>query len=262
MADVNLHNNRHFAWEFLRRNPLYHEHAYCYLSASCSKTHPHNWGLLRFEDPDIPAPKADVFWSERACSSILLASSAEPRSVDPIYSVAPDENTFELSVYSDRNNRLHHLFKTVEGHFQIILLNTKSYMKGNVLLFHLPWFGTFQTHVETIRSFIAAVDKRRSGCSQSVAQKPTIAIRNRQLQLITLDGYLAGKSLREIAESIYSPDIVATEWSDPRQHMKDRLRKIIKRAVLRMNGGYLDFLRPPRDRVDAERYTTNGRNFC
>lgn len=261
MSEINLPNSRGFAWEFLRHNPVYREHACgCSDLSSSAGYLPQNWGLLRFEDPDIPASGANIFWSERACSSILWASLAEPGSSDAAYSVVPDENAFGLSICHDCHGRSHHLFKTADGHFQIIL-GEAEYAKGHALLFHLPWFGPFQTHLETIRSFIAAVDKRRPGFVPSPVQKPTIAIRNRHIQLIALDGFLAGKSLREIAEDVYTKDQVDSTWNDPRQHMKDRVRKIIKRAVARMNGGYLDLLRPPRDRLDPKRYTTNGRNI-
>lgn len=91
MSEINLPNSRGFAWEFLRHNPVYREHACgCSDLSSSAGYLPQNWGLLRFEDPDIPASGANIFWSERACSSILWASLAEPGYSGTQYSVVPE----------------------------------------------------------------------------------------------------------------------------------------------------------------------------
>ena len=61
--------------------------------------------------------------------------------------------------------------------------------------------------------------------------------------LEALDGYLAGKSHRQIAVGLYGETRVERDWSDPRENMRDLVRRAIARGVSTMERGYLDFFR-------------------
>src|SRR5580658_4569286 len=70
-----------WAWEFLRRNPTYraawHQHAkndgaagpadIKLISRRAPDPDAQLWGLLAFENPDLPALEARVFWSPKVC---------------------------------------------------------------------------------------------------------------------------------------------------------------------------------------------------
>nr|WP_282595233.1 DUF2285 domain-containing protein [Mesorhizobium mediterraneum] len=60
--------------------------------------------------------------------------------------------------------------------------------------------------------------------------------------LRVLDGSLAGASHREIAEALIGQQRVHSDWNDPRDHLRDRIRRAVSRGRALMNGGYLDFL--------------------
>lgn len=60
--------------------------------------------------------------------------------------------------------------------------------------------------------------------------------------LRALDGSLAGASHREIAEVLIGERRVHAEWADPRDHLRDRIRRAVSRGRALMNGGYRDFL--------------------
>jgi len=60
--------------------------------------------------------------------------------------------------------------------------------------------------------------------------------------LQALDGYLAGASQREIAIALFGSDRVRRDWSDPGNHLRDRVRRAIRRGRMLMNGGYIGFL--------------------
>ncbi|WP_353806516.1 DUF2285 domain-containing protein [Mesorhizobium sp.] len=60
--------------------------------------------------------------------------------------------------------------------------------------------------------------------------------------LRALDGSLAGASHREIAEALFGQWRVHSDWNDPRDHLRDRIRRAVSRGRALMNGGYLDFL--------------------
>ncbi|EHK54581.1 hypothetical protein MAXJ12_24447 [Mesorhizobium alhagi CCNWXJ12-2] len=60
--------------------------------------------------------------------------------------------------------------------------------------------------------------------------------------LQALDGSLAGASHREIAEALIGEPRVQADWNDPRDHMRDRIRRAIHRGHALMNGGYREFV--------------------
>ncbi|TIL30832.1 MAG: DUF2285 domain-containing protein [Mesorhizobium sp.] len=60
--------------------------------------------------------------------------------------------------------------------------------------------------------------------------------------LRALDGSLAGASHRELAEALIGQPRVDADWRDPRDHLRDRIRRAVSRGRALMNGGYRDFL--------------------
>jgi hypothetical protein len=60
--------------------------------------------------------------------------------------------------------------------------------------------------------------------------------------LIALDGHLAGRSYREIAQVIYGVERVKDVWTSESQFLKDRVRRAVMRGIELMNGGYRDLL--------------------
>ncbi|WP_245270466.1 DUF2285 domain-containing protein [Mesorhizobium ciceri] len=60
--------------------------------------------------------------------------------------------------------------------------------------------------------------------------------------LRALDGSLAGASHRELAEVLVGQRRVDADWSDPRDHLRDRIRRAVARGRALMNSGYKDFL--------------------
>ncbi|WP_245425718.1 DUF2285 domain-containing protein [Mesorhizobium sp. WSM3862] len=60
--------------------------------------------------------------------------------------------------------------------------------------------------------------------------------------LRALDESLAGASHREIAEALMGEGRVHSDWNDPRDHLRDRIRRAVSRGRALMDGGYRDFL--------------------
>lgn len=65
-----------------------------------------------------------------------------------------------------------------------------------------------------------------------------------RLVLQALDGRLNGASHREIAEALLGRARVDADWSDPRGHLRDHVRRAVSRGYALMNGGYRQFLSP------------------
>ena len=69
--------------------------------------------------------------------------------------------------------------------------------------------------------------------------------RSRRLALVleALDGFLAAAPRRELACALYGSHRVNADWTDPRNHLRDWLRRSIHRGRALMQGGYLSFLK-------------------
>lgn len=61
--------------------------------------------------------------------------------------------------------------------------------------------------------------------------------------LQALDGNLAGATQREIAIALLGRARVERDWRDARGHLRDVVRRAIRRGRALMNGGYLKLLR-------------------
>jgi hypothetical protein len=69
--------------------------------------------------------------------------------------------------------------------------------------------------------------------------------RGRRLALIlqALDGWRAGASHRQIAVALFGRQRVEADWADPGDHLRDRVRRALRKGRAFMNGGYRQFLR-------------------
>ncbi|WP_453973909.1 DNA -binding domain-containing protein [Amorphus sp. MBR-141] len=62
------------------------------------------------------------------------------------------------------------------------------------------------------------------------------------LVLRALDGALSGASHREIATAVFGEARVEADWTHPGDHLRDRIRRAVRRGRSLMNGGYRSFL--------------------
>ena len=60
--------------------------------------------------------------------------------------------------------------------------------------------------------------------------------------LQALDGWLAGAPYREIAVALFGEARVEADWADPRDHLRDQVRRAVRRGRELMQGGYRTLL--------------------
>ncbi len=60
--------------------------------------------------------------------------------------------------------------------------------------------------------------------------------------LVALDGRLAGRSYRDIAEALYGPDRIGPYWTEDSRGYKSKVIRAAKCGLALMNGGYRDLL--------------------
>ena len=60
--------------------------------------------------------------------------------------------------------------------------------------------------------------------------------------LLALDASTDGASHREIATALVGRQRVQADWADPGDHLRDQIRRAVRRGRALMNGGFRDFL--------------------
>jgi hypothetical protein len=65
----------------------------------------------------------------------------------------------------------------------------------------------------------------------------------RRTVLQALDGWLAGAAHRDIAVALFGRARVEADWADPGDHLRDRVRRAVRRGRVLMDSGYLQLLR-------------------
>jgi hypothetical protein len=60
--------------------------------------------------------------------------------------------------------------------------------------------------------------------------------------LVALDGHLAGRSYRDIAEVLYGTDRIGSYWTDDSRGYKSKVRRAVACGLALMNNGYRDLL--------------------
>lgn len=194
-----------------------------------------HWGCLYTDTPDIDARTADVFWLPAFAPAILpmhaLPASAPMNANALTLRDLPCPATMLVAA-----DGVQHVLLRAEGQNIQLAISGANVLEPVHLLAHFEFGGKDLCHqVEAFQQLNALI----AGGPSPVKHETT---RLRQV-LQALDGSLAGASHREIAIALFGIERVEADWNDPRQNMRDRVRRAINRGRHFMNGGYRKFLR-------------------
>jgi hypothetical protein len=98
-----------------------------------------------------------------------------------------------------------------------------------------------KSRLAAIADFNALLRSDRSYLRSRACDHPPSA--RLRIILQALDGFLAEASQREIAQGLFGVSQVRRDWRDAGGHMRDRVRRAIKRGRALMTGGYRSLLR-------------------
>ena len=190
-----------WAWEYLRRNPVFRFDAACCSTEDVSEreapcapirllrprvpqTLAQRWGLLMMADPDQTGLEADVFWSR----------AAHPDQVEVYCGPRGEEERCSIWDRTVPYCRITHL---TDRHGREFLL-----LRGNGCVVQVRCTGLSLLGMEQVR-----------------------------LEL--------GMSRREIATVLYGKEAVESEWADDRGSMRDAVKYLVSKAEGLRDGGYL-----------------------
>ncbi|MBX3494124.1 MAG: DUF2285 domain-containing protein [Parvibaculum sp.] len=240
------------AWEFLRRNPAFGQierpvPVRRTISSSLSILQTGYdagaadafWGLLIYESPDRDARNADIFWHPDVCGSVLpVISSIDTVSVRERYF---DIRKLRCNVTILRNRSSQNVLFRNNGRFLQLTVAGDCVMRPVQILANvLPGNSRINTRWRSLRRLDDLV---RTKALRSEMYPPAMCAWRLSRVLQALDGHLVGASQREIAVALFGVDRVEEDWAHPGAHLRDQVRRTIKRGRDLMNGGYLKLLR-------------------
>ena len=194
-------------------------------------------GCFFAEDPERDMREAQPFWDPDQCPHVLrltvLGGAGPPEipaqlatGLHPAREVWADARTLHV-LYGSGDRSLQIRMRWFAGTgpaYLSVELPTSAGALG-------PWLNTL-TRFSRLQA-TGPIDK-------GVLPDP----RGRRLHVIlcALDGSLSGASQREIATMLVGPERAEEDWRHPGQHLRDRVRRAVKRGHALMNGGYLELL--------------------
>lgn len=181
---------------------------------------------------------ASVFWDPGSCASVL-------KSVAEL--VDPDRNLpFDLSAFSCDADILltpdglqHILLRQGYQCLQLAVSGTSVLSPVRLSVDAIVPRQRLKFHLNALQCLS---DLSGSGCISASHFPSDPRARRLGVVLQALDGSLAGATHRQIAGAQFGQHRVERDWSDPRGHLRDQVRRAIRRGRYLMEGGYRQFL--------------------
>jgi len=193
-----------------------------------------------FEDSRLDARRATVFWRSAVCPSVLpvIASPLAVRNfVAPLPLAGLD---CQVTVLAGDDERHHMLFAQDGRCLQLEIRGPMDISALRLMTAALPPVTQMSAHLRSLKR-LADLAKHRMLRKSLYEEAPRGARLRRALQ--ALDGWLAGAAQREIAAAVFGSHRVERDWTDPRDHLRDQVRRAIHRGRALMTGGYLQLLK-------------------
>ena len=231
-------SRRGWAWEFMRRNP---EYGIAYNLRLAVPSEPATkWGLLHFVDPGLTSQNADVFWRSEDCTEVLpMAVSCETLVTGATLNL--DTLSCRVVFAADTKGVRRDILFRQDGRFlQLAIFGDGDLKEANLVVAALGDPSSVMARTASLRR----LNDLLSNKTMRAALYPQESRAPRLIKLlIALDGWLAQMPQREIAILMFSESRVKREWNDPREHLRDQVRRAIAYGQELMNGGYRQFLR-------------------
>jgi hypothetical protein len=219
-----------FAWEFLRRNPDYHDD---YARGLADRPAGQGdidarWGLRFPVDPALPAARAEVFWRPEVAPGIVIPFEADDR--------GPKRATVQppfLGVPRRAEDGLH--VRLAAG--LQMLLRGDARPEGPLVVV-LGFDRDFGLRVRAVEALERATAGRAAPRSRLTAAQRLRLVRS----LLALDGALRHDSYRQIAQAVFGAEAVDREdWRTA--SVRDATIRLVRTGRALMRGGYLKLLK-------------------
>ena len=185
--------------------------------------------------PDKDARSARVFWDPAACPEVIPAR-AEPLTAG--FGLHLGDLAGSVSLLRDRLG-FQHILVQQGGHALQLAISGADVLRAVRLLTDLV------VDQAASRVRLDAIARFNELCHRGqIGPPPVVDPRNHRLRLVlqALDGFLENRSQREIAERMFGAARVRRDWRDPGGHLRDWVRRAIRRGRRLMEPEYLGLL--------------------
>ena len=238
---MDLLSSAGWSWEFLRRNPTYLD---AYAEYQRSRLHGREraalWGLRYFEDPALDAASANVFWKMEVCRDVLPVQAVPANQLGPGQPFPFEELDCRITVRNHvKETRKDVLFAKDGCFLQLAVFGECPLEKAALLTPVLADRARSERQREAMRRL---EDLVRTGTMRHALYRQETRVRRLKNVLRALDGALAKQPYREIAVAIFGAERVAQEWTDPRDNLRDQVRRAVRCGKELMENGYRQFV--------------------
>jgi hypothetical protein len=240
-----------WGWEFLRRNrqflndcrmskaglptPITHVSGATLLRPRRRFTHAETWGLIVFPNPTKTANHTSVFWQANILTHHIVGKMAHSNDNDSESLSLRDFSCQRLILIS--KNTEHLIVRNARESARIGLTGETILFEKCKCTFHIEGLSSVENVVSTLRT----LTKLRDQTCAIICDQNQFELHLRDY-LIALDGHLAKRSYRDIAEVIYGRDRVKTAWTNETRHLKEAVRRAVRRGIQYMEGEYRTLL--------------------
>jgi len=211
------------AWEYLRRNPDYRRD---WLRRRRRREAAQRWGLLGLENPGLDARDAHPAWCPAPAGVVQLHPD-----------IVPTVGAVPFDLWHVAGHK--HLFHDRQ-HLALTIWQPRCWQRIAVA-------PTLEQGMPCVHA-VHAGDPGHPPLADDAAPWGHSRARPSRAGLIeahtvqVLDATLAGATLREVAEALHGPALVATDWHAD-SALRARIRRLAQRGVGLMRGGYRRLLR-------------------
>jgi Uncharacterized conserved protein (DUF2285)/Family of unknown function (DUF6499) len=240
-----------WAWEFLRRNERFAEDfrfhnedrniklfkygSIDYIEMAQRNLVAEKWHLLTFANLDMPACKPHLFWDAASLPKLLHFKSKCATKIG--------QGNFDLNSIEGQKSIL-----CLEGVEYVVIQRPQNSVRlagtGCTLTsgscdikFEFTGLLAIAPQLMALKMLARFAQENSKICFQKRQSNPLLLS-----YLIALDGYLEGKTYRQIAQVIYGKDRVSEVWTSETRFMKDKIRRAVDRGISYMEGEYLALL--------------------
>jgi hypothetical protein len=230
-AALHVADRTAFAWEWLRRSPAYRlawrqSRSGAGEQSPCSR----DFGLERFENPDLATPYARPLWSASVDPMVITASVVDPlaavadridlRLLSRLVSLAIDDEQVEHLLLSDGKQSLR--IDIVEG----TLIGCPSSLR-----YALEGIARLRGPLTALDRLMSVVESREFG-----HYTPQTGGRHARwiLELQVADALAAGATHQEIARALFTNAVADRKWRTSSASYRQRVHRLVTRARLNL----------------------------
>lgn len=236
-----------WAWEFLRRNPAFREDFSRLIDSTRARKSKrlgmhemralNPWGIAWCDPPNVSALEAIVFWHPRVCSHVLDLQVSHLTTKGESDTALRDTLAQALRLQSPGCRHL----LLCDGLFRLQLRLRGHFRRNGRLVIPISFpKAALQSRLQLLSCFHDFLHTGRLAAKYFPRHPRRLRF---LLVLRALDGENATASHREIAVALFGVERVQSSWNDPRGHMRDNVRRALKRGRALMKGGYIRLLR-------------------